>query len=90
MMNALWGQSPCIATEHGLVPNPNRWTERHNLIVLDHVCTVLSTSSNRLTVIQPVGTGFSYGSRVNNSRSAAHDVYDFLQKFFVLFPHLAR
>ncbi|KAJ7123530.1 alpha/beta-hydrolase [Mycena epipterygia] len=74
MMNALWGQSPCIATEHGLVPNPNRWTERHNLIVLDH----------------PVGAGFSYGSQVNNSRSAAHDVYDFLQKFFVLFPHLAR
>ncbi|KAJ6529087.1 alpha/beta-hydrolase [Mycena vulgaris] len=74
MMNLLWGQSPCLATEHGLVPNPNRWTERHNLVALDH----------------PIGAGFSYGSRVNNSRSAAHDVYDFLQKFFVLFPHLSR
>ncbi|KAJ7822954.1 alpha/beta-hydrolase [Mycena leptocephala] len=72
MMNALWGQSPCLATENGLAPNPHRWTEHHNLIVLDH----------------PVGAGFSYGSMVNNSRSAAYDVYDFLQKFFVLFPHL--
>ncbi|KAJ7915314.1 alpha/beta-hydrolase [Mycena leptocephala] len=72
MMNALWGQSPCLATEIGLAPNPHRWTEHHNLIVLDH----------------PVGAGFSYGSMVNNSRSAAYDVYDFLQKFFVLFPHL--
>jgi hypothetical protein len=27
---------------------------------------------------------------VNNSRAAAFDVYDFLQKFFVLFPHLAK
>ncbi|KAF7343942.1 hypothetical protein MVEN_01683000 [Mycena venus] len=74
MMNTLWGQSPCLATEDGLAPNPHRWTERHHLIALDH----------------PVGTGFSYGTMVNNSRSAAYDVYDFLQKFFVLFPHLAR
>ncbi|KAJ6554249.1 Alpha/Beta hydrolase protein [Mycena capillaripes] len=74
MMNTLWGQSPCLATENGLVPNPNRWTEHHNLIALDH----------------PIGAGFSYGTMVNNSRSAAYDAYDFLQKFFVLFPHLAR
>ncbi|KAJ7730162.1 alpha/beta-hydrolase [Mycena metata] len=74
MMNALWGQSPCLASESGLVPNPNRWTQRHNLIALDH----------------PVGVGFSYGTQVNNSRSAAYDVYDFLQKFFILFPHLAK
>ncbi|KAF8206790.1 Alpha/Beta hydrolase protein [Mycena galopus ATCC 62051] len=74
MMNALWGQSPCLATEDGLVPNPHRWTEHHNLLALDH----------------PIGVGFSYGTMVNNSRSAAYDVYDFLQKFFVLFPHLAR
>ncbi|KAJ7493836.1 alpha/beta-hydrolase [Mycena latifolia] len=72
--NALLGQSPCSVTDHGLTANPNRWTEKHNLIVLDH----------------PIGVGFSYGSHVNNSRSAAYDVYDFLQKFFVLFPHLAR
>ncbi|KAJ7153222.1 alpha/beta-hydrolase [Mycena filopes] len=74
MMNALWGQSPCLASENGLVPNPHRWTQRHNLIALDH----------------PVGAGFSYGTQVNDSRSAAYDVYDFLQKFFVLFPHLAK
>lgn len=40
--------------------------------------------------IQPIGTGFSYGRMPNNSRDAALDVYDFLQKFFVLFPHLAK
>ncbi|KAJ6614245.1 alpha/beta-hydrolase [Mycena sp. CBHHK59/15] len=74
MMNALFGQSPCLATADGLKPNPDRWTEHHNLIALDH----------------PIGVGFSYGSRVNNSRSAADDVYDFLQKFFVLYPHLTR
>ncbi|KAJ7152719.1 alpha/beta-hydrolase [Mycena crocata] len=73
MMNALLGQSPCLATNDGLVPNMHRWTEKHNLIALDH----------------PVGAGYSYGTRVNSSRAAAHDVYDFLQKFFVLFPHLA-
>lgn len=33
--------------------------------------------------------GFSYGTRVNNSSAAAEDVYDFLQKFFILFPHLS-
>jgi hypothetical protein len=32
------------------------------------------------TSIQPVGVGFSYGTKVNNSRTAAIDVYDFLQK----------
>ncbi|KAJ7748278.1 alpha/beta-hydrolase [Mycena maculata] len=74
MMNPLQGQSPCIATAQGLAANPHRWTEKHNLIALDH----------------PIGVGFSYGSHVNSSRAAAYDVYDFLQKFFVLFPHLAR
>ncbi|KAJ6612621.1 alpha/beta-hydrolase [Mycena sp. CBHHK59/15] len=73
LMNPLFGQSPCRAGPSGLAPNPHRWTEHHNLIALDH----------------PIGVGFSYGSRVNNSRAAAHDVYDFLQKFFILFPHLA-
>ncbi|KAJ7832993.1 Alpha/Beta hydrolase protein [Mycena leptocephala] len=41
------------------------------------------------SALRPIGVGFSYGSRVNSSRVAAYDVYDFLQKFFVLFPHLA-
>ncbi|KAF7340163.1 SET domain-containing protein [Mycena venus] len=49
-------------------------TEHFNLIALDH----------------PVGVGASYGAKVNNSRDAAIDVYDFLQKFFVVFPHLAQ
>jgi len=74
MMNPVFGQSACVMTADGLVPNPNRWTERFNLIALDH----------------PIGVGFSYGSRVNNSRSAAVDVYDFLQKFYRLYPHLVK
>ncbi|KAJ7452746.1 Alpha/Beta hydrolase protein [Mycena galericulata] len=72
MMNPLLGQSHCVATDHGLVSNLNSWAKKHNLIALDH----------------PIGVGFSYGTHVNNSRSAAYDAYDFLQKFFVLFPHL--
>ncbi|KAJ7181596.1 alpha/beta-hydrolase [Mycena crocata] len=76
MSNPLSAQGPCLVAENGTatVPNPNRWTEHFNLIALDH----------------PVGVGFSYGTGVNNSRDAAIDVYDFLQKFFRLFPHLAR
>ncbi|KAI0312924.1 alpha/beta-hydrolase [Amylostereum chailletii] len=74
MLNPFSGQAPCVAREDGTVPNPNRWTERFNLLALDH----------------PIGVGYSYGGRVNNSVSAAHDVYDFLQKFYQLFPHLAR
>ncbi|KAF7364774.1 hypothetical protein MVEN_00347300 [Mycena venus] len=72
MMNPLAAQGPCLVAENGTVPNPNRWTEHYNLIALDH----------------PVGVGASYGTQVNNSRSAAIDVYDFLQKFFHLFPRL--
>ncbi|KAJ7830296.1 alpha/beta-hydrolase [Mycena olivaceomarginata] len=74
MMNPMMAQSPCVATENGTAPNPNRWTEHFNLLALDH----------------PVGVGFSYGTLVNNSRDAAIDVYDFLQKFFRLYPHLSR
>lgn len=39
---------------------------------------------------QPIPAGFSYGLGVDNSRDAAHDVYDFLQKFFTLFPQYAE
>ncbi|KAJ7086829.1 alpha/beta-hydrolase [Mycena belliarum] len=73
LANPLFGQGPCSASPNGLVPSPHRWTQHHNLIALDH----------------PIGVGFSYGSHVNSSRTAAYDVYDFLQKFFVLFPNLA-
>ncbi|KAJ7461996.1 alpha/beta-hydrolase [Mycena latifolia] len=74
MLNPMSAQGPCLLAESGAVPNPNRWTEHFNLIALDH----------------PVGVGFSYGTLVNNSRSAAIDVYDFLQKFFRLFPDLVQ
>lgn len=40
--------------------------------------------------VQPIGVGYSYGTMVNNSRAAAYDVYDFLLKFFHLYPHLAK
>ncbi|KAF9002604.1 alpha/beta-hydrolase [Hymenopellis radicata] len=74
MMNPIFGQSGCILTEDGLVRNPNRWNEHYNLVALDH----------------PVGVGFSYGTGVNSSRDAAFDVYDFFQKFFVLYPNLGK
>ncbi|KAJ7777897.1 alpha/beta-hydrolase [Mycena maculata] len=74
LMNPMLAQGPCLIAENGTISNPNRWTEHFNLIALDH----------------PVGAGFSYGTLVNNSRSAAIDVYDFLQKFYRLFPHLAK
>lgn len=38
---------------------------------------------------QPIGVGFSYGKIVNNSRDAAYDVYDFMQKFYSVFPQYA-
>ncbi|KAJ6587794.1 alpha/beta-hydrolase [Mycena sp. CBHHK59/15] len=72
MLSPMSAQGPCVAVENGTAVNPNRWTEHFNFIALDH----------------PIGVGFSYGTRVNNSRDAAIDVYDFLQKFFHLFPHL--
>ena len=50
------------------------------LVILYHV----------LTFLQPIGVGFSYGTRVNNSRDAALDVYDFFQKFYALFPHFLK
>ncbi|KAK7018143.1 SET domain-containing protein [Favolaschia claudopus] len=75
MMNPIMAQGPCLSAENGTTkPNPNRWTEHYNLLALDH----------------PVGVGFSYGRMVNNSRDAAIDTYDFLQKFFRLYPHLSQ
>ncbi|ORY28835.1 Alpha/Beta hydrolase protein [Naematelia encephala] len=66
------GDGPCLITEHGLEPNQHRWTENFNYLAIDH----------------PVGVGFSYGNMVNSSADAAKEMYDFLQKFYVLFPQL--
>ncbi|EKM53883.1 uncharacterized protein PHACADRAFT_209728 [Phanerochaete carnosa HHB-10118-sp] len=75
MANPLLGQSHCkVISNLTTVLNPDAWSEHHNLIALDH----------------PIGVGFSHGTMVNNSRDAAHDVYDFLLKFFHLHPHLAK
>ncbi|KAJ7133505.1 Alpha/Beta hydrolase protein [Mycena epipterygia] len=74
MLQPLTGQGPCLITPNGTIPNPNRITERFNLLALEH----------------PIGTGYSYGRMTNNSHDAAVDVYDFLQKFFAVFPHLSK
>ncbi|KAF7298669.1 SET domain-containing protein [Mycena indigotica] len=74
MSNPMAVQGPCVVVENGTASNPNRWTEHFNLLALDH----------------PIGAGFSFGTMVNNSRDAAVDVYDFLQKFYKVFPHLAK
>ncbi|CAK5270086.1 unnamed protein product [Mycena citricolor] len=74
LLNPMVASGPCLITANGTVPNPNRWTEHMNLLALDH----------------PIGAGFSYGTHVDNSRKAAFDVYDFLQKFFRLYPQLAK
>ncbi|VDC06649.1 unnamed protein product [Peniophora sp. CBMAI 1063] len=74
MANSMLGLAHCRITENGTVANPNRWTQKYNLLAMEH----------------PVGTGFSYGLSVNNSVDAAHDAYDFLQKFLVSVPHLIK
>ncbi|KAI0936993.1 hypothetical protein AcW1_001085 [Taiwanofungus camphoratus] len=53
------------------------WTRDVNVLAIDH----------------PVGVGFSYGhqsSLRNSSERAAWDVDDFLQAFWVQYPHLAK
>ncbi|KAI0341788.1 alpha/beta-hydrolase [Trametopsis cervina] len=74
LMTGIFGQWPCTMSSNGTIPNPHRWTEHYNLLALDH----------------PVNAGFSYGTHVNNSQDAAADVYDFLQKFYRLYPHLSH
>ncbi|KAF8320086.1 alpha/beta-hydrolase [Clavulina sp. PMI_390] len=75
VVNPLLGQSPCRIGPNGTIEfNQYAWTTKYNLLALDH----------------PIGVGFSYGQHVDNSEDAAVDVYDFLQKFFKIFPLLAR
>ncbi|KZV74021.1 alpha/beta-hydrolase [Peniophora sp. CONT] len=74
LINAFGGQAHCKISENGTVVNTYRWTQKYNLVALDH----------------PIGVGLSYGKMVNNSVDAAHDVYDFLQKFFQVYPNLAK
>ncbi|THH03727.1 hypothetical protein EW146_g10356 [Bondarzewia mesenterica] len=97
LLNPMVAQSHCSLTANGsTIPNPDAWSEHFNLLALDHVrfdskfIFILSVLDLFALGRQPIGVGFSYGTMVNNSRSAAYDVYDFLQKFFLLYPHLAK
>ncbi|KZV74022.1 alpha/beta-hydrolase [Peniophora sp. CONT] len=74
LINPFGGQSHCKISENGTVVNLHRWTQKFTLLALDH----------------PIGVGLSYGTMVNNSVDAAHDAYDFLQKFYRVYPQLAK
>ncbi|KAI0343369.1 alpha/beta-hydrolase [Trametopsis cervina] len=75
LLNPLLGQSHCMLTPNGTTKSsPYAWTEHFNLVAVDH----------------PVNVGLSFGTPVSNSRDAAYDVYDFLQKFYTIFPHLRK
>ncbi|KAG0244091.1 Alpha/Beta hydrolase protein [Mortierella sp. GBAus27b] len=54
--------------------NPHSWNSRSNVIFLD----------------QPTNVGYSYGTSVSNTATAAKDVYAFLQVFFKEFPEYQR
>ncbi|KAK8844530.1 hypothetical protein IAR55_006376 [Kwoniella newhampshirensis] len=68
------GDGPCRLTETRAELNPYRWTKSFNYLSIDY----------------PVGAGFSHGAIVNSSADAAKEMYDFIQKFYVLFPNMAK
>ncbi|KZO96865.1 alpha/beta-hydrolase [Calocera viscosa TUFC12733] len=74
LANPFFGQSHCIIAANG--------TTRPNPVPWSEYYNVLA--------LDHVRVGMSYGAHVNNSRSAAYDVYDFLQKFFRLYPNLRK
>ncbi|KAJ7364856.1 Alpha/Beta hydrolase protein [Mycena albidolilacea] len=93
MINSLSVKGLCLIAENGTVPNPDQWTGETftrtdfltailKLVFLEHL--------NLIMLDHPVGASASYGTQVNNSCSAAIDVYDFLQKFLCLFPDIAH
>jgi len=69
------GESHCVVNNKSeAVWNENAWSEKYNLLALDH----------------PVGVGFSSGALLepHTSHEAAKDVYSFLQGFFRTYPML--
>ncbi|VDB96810.1 unnamed protein product [Peniophora sp. CBMAI 1063] len=74
LASPMMSPAPCSIGENGFMPSVHHYTDKYNLIALDH----------------PIGVGYSYGTHVKNSTEAAYDAYDFLQKLFVLYPHFAR
>ncbi|KZV72711.1 alpha/beta-hydrolase [Peniophora sp. CONT] len=73
LASPMMSPASCVIGEDGFEPSVHHYTVRNNLVALDH----------------PIGVGFSYGTHVSNSTKAAWDAYDFLQKLYVLYPHLA-
>ncbi|KAJ7496896.1 alpha/beta-hydrolase [Mycena latifolia] len=74
------GAGPCViqTDKDGrgeAVPSPHSWTEHAHVLAID----------------QPVGVGFSYGHSLrNSSATTAWDVDDFLQEFWLKYPHLVK
>ncbi|KAK4519483.1 uncharacterized protein ATC70_009719 [Mucor velutinosus] len=81
MMGLFMGIGPCHANNKGdgLLRNSQSWNQVANIIYLD----------------QPVNSGYSYQEnttvpRINDSNTAAHDVYVFLQLFFKEFSQFSE
>ncbi|KAJ2802840.1 hypothetical protein H4R21_002263 [Coemansia helicoidea] len=72
MVGALTALGPCLVAPDGksTVDNLYGWNQNANFLVID----------------QPVGTGFSHGSMVNNSMSAADDLVAMLLLFYKTYP----
>ncbi|KAJ7820282.1 hypothetical protein B0H13DRAFT_2377945 [Mycena leptocephala] len=73
-------QGPCIVVGSGTVPNDEQVSDPVEMRLLIILSCVIE-HFNLIALDHPVGVGFSYGTKVNNSRTAAIDVYDFLQKY---------
>lgn len=64
----------CLDALPDLYYNPHSWTR----------------ATTMLYVEQPIGTGFSYGHPLpEDEHDVAHDLYEFMQNFYQIFPDLA-
>ncbi|KAJ2454625.1 hypothetical protein EV183_001373 [Coemansia sp. RSA 2336] len=72
MSGLLTELGPCLIAENGTAtkPNPYGWNENANIIFID----------------QPTNVGFSYGTTVTNTTTAAQDFVALLQLFYKTFP----
>ncbi|KAJ2715083.1 hypothetical protein H4R19_001398 [Coemansia spiralis] len=72
LLGALTELGPCLVSADGkrTVANPHGWNQNANLLIID----------------QPTGTGFSYGTPVTDSTSAADDFVALLLLFYKAYP----